>query len=129
MGIQTATRIVAAPRKISGNLAKGEPNSAINVPAPTGGVVSGQSYLVGSMFGVSAVTAAAGVQIAQWLVGAYTLTKNPAEAWTAGQHIYWDSANARCTTTSTGGNTKIGVAVAAAANPSSAGNVRLNGVF
>jgi hypothetical protein len=32
-------------------------------------------------------------------------------------------------TVSTGGNTKIGVAVAPAANPSSTGNVRLNGVF
>jgi predicted RecA/RadA family phage recombinase len=81
------------------------------------------------MFGVSAVTAAAGVQIALWLVGAYALTKNAAEAWTVGQLIYWDGLNARCTTTSTGGNTKIGVAVAAAANPSAVGSVRLNGVF
>jgi len=108
---------------------EGLQRAAINVPAPTGGVVSGQGYLIGSMFGVSAVTAAAGVQIALWLVGAYTLNKNPAEAWTAGQLIYWDGTNARCTTTSTGGNTKIGVAVATAANPSSTGNVRLNGVF
>jgi predicted RecA/RadA family phage recombinase len=66
------------------------------------------------MFGVSPVTAAAGVQIALWLVGCFTMNKNAAEAWTVGQRIYWDSVNARCTTNSTGGNTKIGVAVAAA---------------
>jgi predicted RecA/RadA family phage recombinase len=91
--------------------------------------VSGHRYLIGSMFGVSPVTAAAGVQIALWLVGCFTMNKNAAEAWTVGQRIYWDSVNARCTTNSTGGNTKIGVAVAAAANPSAVGSVRLNGVF
>jgi hypothetical protein len=49
-------------------------------------IVSPQlGYLIGSTFGVSAVTAAAGVQIALWLVSAYTLTKNAAEAWTVGQ--------------------------------------------
>jgi len=42
--------------------------------------------------------------------------------------IYWDNTNKQCTTTSTS-NTKIGVATAAAANPSSVGNVRLNAVF
>jgi predicted RecA/RadA family phage recombinase len=57
------------------------------------------------------------------------MNKNAAEAWTVGQRIYWDSVNAHCTTNSTGGNTKIGVAVAAAANPSAVGSVRLNGVF
>jgi hypothetical protein len=55
--------------------------------------------------------------------------QEPGEAWTVGQLIYWDSANARCTIISTGGNTKIGVALAAAANPSSTGSIRLNGVF
>src|ERR1700730_14822770 len=59
----------------------------------------------------------------------YTLTKNAAEAWTVGQRVYWHSVNARCTTNSTRGNPKIGVAVAAAANRSWTGNVRRNGVF
>jgi predicted RecA/RadA family phage recombinase len=58
---------------------------AINVAAPPGGVVAGQGYLIGSLFGVSPVTAAAGVQIALRLVGVYTLVKNFGEAWTVGQ--------------------------------------------
>jgi predicted RecA/RadA family phage recombinase len=83
------------------------------------------------MFGVSAVTAAAGTQIALWLVGCFTMNKNVAEAWTFGAPIYWDNTAKQCTIAAgtTPANTKIGVAVAAAANPSSTGNVRLNGVF
>jgi predicted RecA/RadA family phage recombinase len=106
-------------------VAKGD---SINVAAPAGGVVSGQGYLIGSMFGISPVTAAAGVKIALWLVGCFSLKKNSAEAWTVGEAIYWDNTNMDCTATATG-NTKIGVAIAAAANPSAVGSVRLNGSF
>lgn len=101
---------------------------SIDVAAPTGGAVSGVGYLLGAMFGIWGASAAAGVMTALHLVGVYTLPKNSAEAWTVGQAIYWDNTNFRCTTTSTS-NTKIGVATAAAANPSSSGNVRLNGAF
>ncbi|MGY3483996.1 putative RecA/RadA family phage recombinase [Bradyrhizobium sp. USDA 4011] len=103
---------------------------AINVVAPAGGVVSGNGYLFGSMFGVAGVTAAAGVSFALWLVGEYTLAKNSAEAWTVGELIYWDNTAFHCTSSSnTGANKLIGVATAVAANPSSTGDVRLNGVF
>jgi predicted RecA/RadA family phage recombinase len=47
-------------------------------------VVSGQDYLIGSLFGVSPVTAAAGVSISLWLKGVFTMVKNSAEAWTVG---------------------------------------------
>jgi predicted RecA/RadA family phage recombinase len=101
---------------------------SVNVAAPAGGVVSGNGYLIGNMFGVAAVTVAAGVNFAFWLVGCYNLTKNPAEAWTVGQLVYWDNVNFRCTATAAN-NTRIGVAIAAAANPSSSGWIRLNGAF
>ena len=90
--------------------------------------MSGNGYLIGSMFGISPVTAVAGVMIALHLVGVFTLAKNSAEAWTVGALLYWDNS-AKNVTTTVGSNTKIGVAVAAAANPSSVGNVRLNAVF
>ena len=44
-----------------------------------------------------------------------------------GQKIYWDNTNKRCDSDGTVGML-IGVATAVAANPSAAGQVRLNGV-
>jgi len=100
-------------------LSKGD---AIDVVAPSDGVVSGQGYLIASMFGVSPVTAAAGTSISLWLVGVYSLKKNSAEAWTVGQLIYWDNTAKQCTANSnSGANAKIGTAMQAAANPSQTG--------
>ena len=95
--------------------------------APTA-VVSGQPLLIGSMFGVCLASAAQGQPVEFWLKGIYQLPKNSPEVWTQGVGLYWDNINAFVTLTSSG-NTRIGVAAAAAANPSSVGNVRLNGSF
>jgi predicted RecA/RadA family phage recombinase len=56
------------------------------------------------------------------------VAKVSAQAWTVGAPIYWDDTAKLFTTTSTS-NTLAGVAVAAAANPSATGRVRLNGSF
>lgn len=102
---------------------------SIDVAAPSGGVVSGQGYLIGSMFGVAAVTAAAGVTVTLWLVGVLaTSQKNSAEAWAVGSLIYWDNSAKKFTIT-VSSNKLVGIAVAVAANPSTNGVVRLNGVF
>jgi predicted RecA/RadA family phage recombinase len=97
----------------------------IIAPAP---VISGQPLLIGAMFGVCLASAAQGQPVEFWLKGVYQLAKNTAEVWAQGVALYWDNAAAVVTLTS-GGNTRIGVAAAAAANPSSLGNVRLNGSF
>jgi predicted RecA/RadA family phage recombinase len=103
---------------------------AINVPAPAGGIVSGNGYLFGNMFGIAAINGAQGDIVPLWLVGCYTLNKNAAEAWNIGDEVYWDNTAKLVTTNgAAGGNTKIGIAIAGAANPSSSGNVRLNGSF
>jgi predicted RecA/RadA family phage recombinase len=91
-------------------------------------VVSGQGLLVGAMFVVCLASAAEGQPVEGWFKGIYQLPKNSEDVWTLGQLIYWDNTAMLATSTS-GGNTKIGVATAAAANPSSVGNVRLNGAF
>jgi predicted RecA/RadA family phage recombinase len=96
-----------------------------SAPAP---VVSGQGLLVGAMFVICAASAAEGQPVQGWLTGMYQLPKNSADVWTLGQLIYWDNT-AMLATSTAGGNTKIGVATASAANPSSVGNVRLNGAF
>ena len=90
---------------------------------------SGQGALVGAIFGVALVDVASGAQASFATEGVFDLTKTSAQAWaTVGLAIYWDDTNKECTTTSSG-NTLIGANVATAANPSSTGRVRLNGVF
>ena len=50
--------------------------------------------------------------------------KTSAQAWTVGVTVYWDDTNSVFTTVSTS-NTKAGIAVEAAANPSSTGMLLL----
>lgn len=89
---------------------------------------SGDGALVGSLFGVAAADAASGADVVLVTEGVFALAKTSAQAWTPGATIYWDDSEKECTTTSTD-NTKIGVALVAAANPSATGRVRLNGAF
>lgn len=91
-------------------------------------VLSGAGLKVGSIFGVAAFDAANGASVEASVVGVFDIKKTSAQAWTQGAAIYWDDTNKETTTTSSG-NTKIGVAATAAANPSAAGRVRLNGSF
>jgi predicted RecA/RadA family phage recombinase len=62
------------------------------------------------------------------VTGVFDLATVSAQAWTAGVLIYWDNTAKNTTTVSTS-NKLIGVAAAAAANPSSTGRVRLNAAF
>ena len=95
--------------------------------APTGGVVSGTAYLIGSLVVVALVTAAETVMFSALVKGVVTHAKVSAQAWTEGVKLYWDDTAKNFTTTS-GGNTLCGVAAAAAANPSATGKIRLDGV-
>lgn len=88
---------------------------------------TGQGFQVGSIFAVALGTALSGAAIRGQIDGVWTLAKTSAQAWTVGQKIYWDNSNKRCDSDATVGQL-IGVAQAVAANPSSTGNVRLNGV-
>lgn len=97
------------------------------VPAPAGGVLSGDGVLVGSLFGVAATDAAEAETVEIAHVGVFELKKTSAQAWTVGAKVYFDATNKVATTTASG-NSLIGAAVAAAANPSATGVVRLNGV-
>jgi predicted RecA/RadA family phage recombinase len=89
---------------------------------------SGQGMLVGSIFGVASTDAASGATVEAAVAGVFDLTKVSAQAWVAGNLIYWDDTAKNCTT-AVSTNKLIGVAVAADANPSSTGRVRLNGAF
>ncbi|HYD79839.1 MAG TPA: capsid cement protein [Paucimonas sp.] len=89
-------------------------------------VTSGDGFQVGAIFAVAAYTAASGADVEGCREGVVTLKKTSAQAWTQGQKIYWDNSNKRCDSDSTVGML-IGTAHVAAANPSSTGEVILNG--
>ncbi len=91
-------------------------------------VTSGGVVVVGSIIGVSNVDAEIGETFALDVVGVFNLPKVNALAIAVGDTLYYDSATKLVNKTA-GGNTKIGVAVTAAANPSPSVNVRLNGAF
>jgi len=95
--------------------------------APTGGVTTGVGVLIGTTFAIALVTVAAGVSFEGAIEGVFDLAKVSTEVWAVGDKIYWDNANARCSNAPTAGMRFIGYASAAAANPTSTGNVRLNG--
>lgn len=104
-----------------------QPGKVLTMVA-TAAVTSGSFVKVGAIFGVAATSAAIGEEYELDVSGGvYEMPKVSAQAWTAGAVIYAD-ASGIMTTVDTG-NTKVGVAVKAAANPSGAGFVKLNNNF
>lgn len=101
----------------------------IRVTCPAGGKSSGDGVQIGNIFGVATHDAEANAELEIKVTGVFDLDKVSAQAWaTLGLPIYYDDA-ADLVTTEGSGNILIGVNVAAAANPSSAGRVRLNAAF
>lgn len=100
-----------------------QPGENLTVPAPAN-VSAGDPVMVGSLFGVVQGDALSGADVVIVTKGVFELTKLEAQAWTVGAKVYWDADNSR-TTTVASTNTLIGVAAAAAANPSTTGRVRL----
>jgi predicted RecA/RadA family phage recombinase len=97
--------------------------------APTGGVVSGAPYLIGSLVVVALATVAETLPFSGLVRGVVSYTKPGSQAWTEGAKIYLD-VSPREFTTSAGGNTLCGVAVVAvgAGAGETTGVVRLDGV-
>lgn len=97
----------------------------LTVTAPAD-VAAGGGVLIGSLFGVSQVTAASGAEITIVTEGVIDLAKTSAQEWSVGDKVYWNDSTKKATTAASG-NTLIGVAVGAAANPSDTGLVKLTG--
>ena len=85
-------------------------------------IVAGAGVLFGSLFGVACGDAALGEDVEIMTRGVFDITKTSAQAWTAGDKVYWDNGNEECTTVAAG-NVLIGVALADAVNPTSTGRV------
>lgn len=92
--------------------------------APSGGVVSGTAYKIGSVIVVAAISADAGAQFTGEAQGVFTLPKATGAAWTEGEKLYWDDTAKDFTGTSTS-NTACGYAAAAALSADTTGNVLL----
>ncbi len=91
-------------------------------------VTSGGGVKAGLIFGVAAGTAESGADVDLVTRGVFDLAKVSTDVFAVGAAVYWDDT-AKLMTSTTSGNTKIGVAVVAAANPSGTVAVRLNGTF
>lgn len=91
-------------------------------------IISGDVVAVGSIIGVANGDAANGAPVDVDTVGVFRLPKVSALAIAAGDVVYFDAA-AKLVNKTASGNTKLGVATEAAANPSADVTVRLNGTF
>lgn len=66
--------------------------NSLQVIAPAGGVVGGQSYKVGKLVGVVVADAAEGEQFTLKLTGVYSdIKKKAGEAWTVGAKLYFNA--------------------------------------
>jgi len=105
------------------------PGEAMTYTTPAGDVVAGTGVLIGALFVVPTVSAEEGDPFTGQVEGVVEHAKVSAQAWTEGVKIYFDAdaSPAPVMTTTSGGNTLVGVAAKVAANPSSTGFVRLDG--
>jgi len=97
------------------------------VPAPTGGVVSGQFIVVGNLFGVCEGDAAEGADVVIVREGVFELSKATGAAWTRGDALYWD-ASAKKFTKTAAGNAGLAVAFEDAASGDALGSVSIEAV-
>jgi len=100
-----------------------QPGVNLTVPAPAA-VVSGQVVVIGALHGIAAADAASGEDFDLVTEGVFELAKVSTESFAVGDPVYYASAT-KLVTSTVGSNTKIGLAVTAAPNPSGAVNVKL----
>lgn len=105
-----------------------QPGEVLTVPAPSGGVVSGTAYVLGTIVGIATVTAAETVLAAFKICGVFSVPKTGSQAWTVGAAVYVTSGGTF--TTTAGGNTAAGIAVEAVGSGAgeTTGKVLLNGL-
>ena len=107
-----------------------QPGEVLEVTAPSGGVVSGTAYKIGDLVGIATVTAAQTEKFSFFVgPGVVSYSKPGSQAWAELVKVYWDDSAKNFTTTS-GGNTLVGVAarVVGSGLTETTGYVRLDGV-
>lgn len=76
--------------------------AVLEMVAPAGGVVSGTPVLIGTAFVIPLVTAAVGEIFNGQRIGEFVIAANGAQAWAAGDEIYWDPAGPNADNTNVG---------------------------
>jgi len=99
----------------------------ITIPAPTGGIASGDGVLVGNLFGVAAATVPEGEPAEVATTGVYTLPKAASAVLVLGARVSWDNA-AKAVMTPGTGRYPIGIAAEDAGNGATTIAVRLDGI-
>ncbi|WP_426033204.1 DUF2190 family protein [Cypionkella sp. TWP1-2-1b2] len=99
----------------------------LTIPAPYA-VTSGGGVKSGLIFGVASGDAESGADVDVVTKGVFDLPKVSTNVFAIGAACYWDDT-AKLITSTSSGNTKIGVAIEDVGNPSGSVNVRLNGAF
>ena len=87
-----------------------ESGGVLKFTAPSGGVVSGSAYKIGSLVVIATETVAQTLPFIGVPVGIVDLPKVAEEGWTEGLKLYWDTSPANLTKEASG-NTLVGVAV------------------
>ncbi|HEV7658827.1 MAG TPA: DUF2190 family protein [Allosphingosinicella sp.] len=100
-----------------------QPGETLPLTAPYD-VVSGGGMLVGALFAVALNTALSGAAVEGRTVGVFDLAKTASNTFTQGAKVYWDNT-AKTVTSTSSGNTLIGVATQAAAGADATARVRL----
>jgi predicted RecA/RadA family phage recombinase len=99
----------------------------ITVPAPAGGIASGEGMIVGNIFGIAAYSAAVGDPLELATIGVYQLPKATAAVLTVGARVAWDNTAKNINVSGTG-RFPVGIATEAAGNGTTSVAVRLDGV-
>ena len=104
-----------------------QPGRHITVTAPTGGALSGEGVLIGTLFGIAQYDAAEGAEVEILTEGVVDIGKTSALAISVGDRLFWDATNKVVNKTATA-QVCVGVAVSAAANPSDTVRIKLGAV-
>lgn len=98
----------------------------LTLTAPSGGVVSGSVYKVGSMIVVAVITASEAESFTAENKGVFTCAKTTSQAWAEGDPLYWVVSTSKFSTVAAG-NTFAGYASAVAGSADTTGSVLLVG--
>lgn len=99
----------------------------LTLVAPSGGVVSGTAYLIGSIFGVALKSEAAGEDVVIQTQGVYALPVKSSDVVAQGDVLYWDDTAKELTKTASG-NYRVGSATGAAGSGITTVNAKLDGI-
>lgn len=107
-----------------------QPGRVLNLVAPSGGVVAGKGYVIGSLFVIAANTATEGAPFEGHTEGVFEMDKAThasTKEFAAGEAIFWDNGSNKRWDKTGAGFFPAGVAVALAASTAGKVLVRING--